>query len=199
MLTRSQAAYGKLASLPGWLWGQRHERVVRNGYLSIFGWLVMYGVFIVEVSHLNWSSQQAKLTISPLGAPLGLTIQWLVFRDRIAVAEADAGVWAKPKQIWLTTYRTTRNIGVRWWLVKAVSFGVNQYVYALMLHRLGLPYLLAYPAAAASLGLIYYRMNNLWVFVDSWWEGPVIGYLCYHANKMWLAWTLGPVRRTATA
>jgi hypothetical protein len=189
----------KLASLPGWLWEHRHERVVRNCYLSILAWLVMYGVFLVEVSHLNLNSQQAKLTISPLGVPLGVMIQWLVFRDRITVAETGSGIWSKPKQVWLTTYRTTRHVGSRYWPIKIVSFVVNQYAYATMLHRVGLPYWVAYPAAASALSLVYYKVNNLWVFVDEWWEAPGMRWPVYQVNNLWLFWSLGSVRQTAAA
>jgi hypothetical protein len=191
--------HSNLASLPGWFWEHRHERIVRNTYWSILGWLVMYAVFYVEVSHLNFDSQNAKLTITPLGFPVGLTIQWLVFRDRMETAQGGKGLWLRVKQVCLTTYHTAREIGMRWVAAKLISFGINQYAYAMMLHALGLPYLLAYPAAASVLALVYYRVNNLWVFVDKWWEGPVMGYLCYHINNLWLTWTVGSFRRIETA
>jgi hypothetical protein len=182
-----------------WVWERRDERVVRNCYLSIMAWLVMYGVFYLEVSHMNLNSQQAKLIISPLGAPLGFAIQWLVFRDRINVAESGTGLGPRVRQVWVTTIQTARHIGPRWWTVKLVSFGVNQYAYAMMLHALGLPYWLAYPAAASALGLVYYKLNDAWVFVDKWWEAPGIGYPCYLLNNLWLTWTFGSFRRTETA
>lgn len=199
MSAQPKAARNELASLPGWLWRHRHDRVVRNCYLSFAGWLVMFGVFYVEVSRLNWSSQHAKLSISPMGAPLGLIIQWLVFRDRIAVAQAGNGLWARAGQIARTGYNTVRQMGLRWGAVKLISFGVNQYAYAMMLHTAGLPYWLAYPAAASALGLIYYKMNDLWVFTDKWCEGPVMGHIVYYSNRAWLTWNIGPIREAAMA
>ncbi len=190
--------HSNLASLPEWLWEHRHERIVRNCYLSLLGWLLMYGVFIVEVTHLNLSSQHAKLSISPLGFPVGLVVQWLVFRDRMTVAEGGSGLWSRAKQACLTVIQNTKRMGSRWLAAKLISFGINQYAYAMALHALGLPYLLAYPVSAAALALVYYRVNNLWVFVDKWWEGPVAGFFCYHANNLWLGWTIGTSRRTET-
>jgi hypothetical protein len=199
MRARLQTVLDKLASLPQRSWEQRHKRVVRNCYLSFMGWLVMYGVFIVEVSRLNFDSQHAKLSISPLSAPLGLTIQWLVFRDRISVAEGGTGLWRRAKQVCVTAYNTVRQMGLRWAFIRYISFFVNQYAYAMMLHAAGLPYWLAYPVAASALSLIYYKMNKLWVFTDEWWRGPVMSRICYYANTLWLRWNIGPSRQAETA
>jgi len=48
----------------------RNSQLFRNSVLSLSGWLLMYLVFLFEVIHLDWSSQHAKLSITPIGIPI---------------------------------------------------------------------------------------------------------------------------------
>lgn len=124
----------------------------RHVFLSLLGWGLMYAVFYVEVSRFDWQSQHAKLSITPLGFPLGLVIQWLVFRDNL---RAILGSMSLKKAV--------KRHGTRWLVVKALSFGANQLGYAVALHLAGLPFWLAYPVAAATLSLVYFAVNRFWV------------------------------------
>jgi hypothetical protein len=133
------------------LW--RKSPLFRNIVLSVLGWALMYLVFLFEVRQLGWQSQHAKLSITPLGFPLGIFIQWLVFRDSVRAILGSMSLWKAIK----------RN-GVRWLAAKVLSFTVNQLGYAVVLHMAGMPYWAAYPASASILSLVYFAINRWWVF-----------------------------------
>ncbi len=130
----------------------RDSQLFRNSVLSLIGWGLMYMVFLFEVTHLDWTSQHAKLSITPIGIPIGIAIQWLVFGENI-------------KQILrLRNPRLTLKCGSKWLTVKAAAFLANQLSYAVVLHQVGLPYMVAYPTAAAGMSLVYFALNRLWAF-----------------------------------
>lgn len=130
----------------------RGSQLFRNSVLSLGGWLLMYLVFLFEVTHLDWSSQQAKLSITPIGIPLGIAIQWLVFGDNVK------------RILRLRNPKLTFRCSGKWLAVKAASFFANQLSYAVVLHQIGLPYMVAYPTAAAGMSLIYFAINRFWTF-----------------------------------
>jgi len=130
----------------------RNSQLFRNSVLSLSGWLLMYLVFLFEVIHLDWSSQHAKLSITPIGIPIGIVIQWLVFGENV-------------KQIVsLNDFKLTFKCGGKWLAIKMAAFFANQFSYAVVLHQVGLPYMVAYPAAAAGMSLIYFGVNRFWTF-----------------------------------
>ena len=134
----------------------RRSPFFRNIVLSLLGWTLMYSVFIVEVSELGWQSPQAKLSITPLGFPLGIFIQWLVFRDSVRAIMGSMNLWD-----------AVRRHGVRWLLVKVLSITANQFGYAAVLLMAGMPYWAAYPVSASILSVVYFAINRWWVFPTS--------------------------------
>jgi hypothetical protein len=131
----------------------RRSPFFRNIVLSLLGWGLMYSLFLIEVSELGWQSQHAKLSITPLGFPLGIFIQWLVFRDSVRAILGSMNLWD-----------AIRRHGARWLLVKALSFTLNQFGYAVVLHMAGMPYWAAYPVSASILSVVYFAINRWWVF-----------------------------------
>lgn len=157
MRMRLRSACERIAShLPEWLRWIWSTRFGKNAILSTPVWLVMYGLFYVEISHLDMNSQQAKLLWSPLGAPLGLMIQWVVFADRL-----------KTLRLKMSFKRLAGRLSWRFIATKGVFFLVNQLAYGALLIKAGLPPLAAAPVSAATVSIIYYFTALLWITADS--------------------------------
>jgi hypothetical protein len=136
-------------------WSQRQwgeKLIFRHVVLSVLGWTMMYMVFYLEVSRLKMHSQHAKLSITPLGFPVGILIQWLVFKDKLKSILSS-----------MSLRKALRRHGSRWLVIKVVSFAANQVGYAVTLHMAGLPFWAAYPVSAAALSLLYFAISNWWV------------------------------------
>lgn len=125
-------------------------RFGRNAILSVGAWLFMYGVFYVEVAHLGMSSRHAKLLWSPMGIPSGLMIQWFVFGDRVMTLKRN-----------MSWRRLTAHLSWRLSATKLVFFFANQGAYIVAL--LVLPYLLAAPASASFMSVVYYLVTLRWI------------------------------------
>jgi hypothetical protein len=128
------------------------SQLFRNSVLSFGGWLLLYLVFLFEVTHLDWSSQHAKLSITPIGIPLGILIQWWVFGENIK------------RIVGLRSLKLTFSCGGKWLALKVAAFFANQVSYAIVLHQVGLPYMVAYPTAATVMSLVYFAINRFWTF-----------------------------------
>ncbi len=147
--------FADLKGLWHWLWA---KRVGKNSVLSLVAWGLMYILFYIEVSQLDWQSQHAKLAWSAMGLPLGIAIQVFVFRDRLKAIRARMTEWSARRNLWSATKLLTR-----WGLAKFLFFLLNQTAYALMLHRVGLPYWLAALLIAPLISFLYFAVTTLWV------------------------------------
>lgn len=136
-----------------WLW---HTRFGKNSILSTGAWLVLYGLFYIEVSQLDISSQRAKLIWSFAGAPSGLLIQWLVFGDKLSE------LWEK-----MSFKRLAGRLTWRFAAIKLGFFLLNQVAYGALLLKAGLPYLVAAPVAAATISVIYYVVSLFWLMAPA--------------------------------
>ena len=146
MRARLQTVLVKLESLtPGWVRRLWCTRFGKNSILSTSVWLLMFGLFYVAVSRLDVNSQQAKLIWSPLGAPMGLAIQWAVFEDRLRGLRQRMSI-----------KRLAGRLGWRFITVKVTFFFVNQIAYGALLVKAGLPYWAAAPTSAATVSIVYY-------------------------------------------
>jgi hypothetical protein len=149
----------------GWLKGQWHRlwglRVGKNSVLSVLAWCLMYGLFFVEVSQLDWKSQHAKLAWSLMGLPLGVAIQCHVFWDKLQAMRTRAAEWTS---IWKILWAAAKLVS-KWGAVRFLFFLLNQTCYAVLLHRAGLPYWAAALLIAPILSILYFFTNALVVFV----------------------------------
>lgn len=125
-------------------------RFGKNAMLSIGAWVILYGVFNVEVSCLDIDNRLAKLLWSIMGMPSGLAIQWFVFGDRV-MALRESMSWR----------RLTARLSWRLVTAKTAFFFANlgAYIAAALL----LPCQLAAPVAAIVMSVAYYAVTLRWI------------------------------------
>ncbi len=136
-----------------WFWSHvNDERFRKHICASLAAWAALYAVFLIEISSLNMNSQGAKLTMTPLGIPVGLLVQWFVFGDKVIALKTRFSL----KKIWLF-------LGSRWAVAKVLFFVANQVIYAVLLHEIGFPAWAAAIVAAPFVSITYYYVTNRWV------------------------------------
>jgi hypothetical protein len=135
--------------LKRWFWENRFRR---NIVLSFVAWVMMQQlVFHLLVYKGDMPSPAAKALLSPLGAPLGVLIQWAVFGDRVRSLWRASG-WR----------RTIFGGGRKYAAAKIGLFFLNQALYALFFYEAGLSPGRANTAAAPIGSLASYALL-MWV------------------------------------
>jgi hypothetical protein len=124
-----------------------HDRRLRKNIIfSLAGWVMIQQVIFHVLMARGLDSHAAKALCSPIGAPVGVVIQLIVFGDR-------ARALVKLRQWRLTVFGGGKYAGGKFGL-----FLLNQALYAVLLHQASLSPTWANTAAAPIGSLLGYAL-----------------------------------------
>lgn len=130
----------------------KKERFLRNVLASLVGWAIVNTIFYIEVRHFDVGRQAAHVSKTPIGAPLGFMIQWIVFGDRVkAIIELEG---KRPKL----------ELAVRWVISKAPFFFLNQALFWALVLWLGMPFVLTPFVIPPIASAIHYFVDDKWTY-----------------------------------
>ncbi len=136
-----------------WLSSHLHDRRFwRNIFWNLVGWTIVNTVFYVEVKYFGVGKAAAHASKTPIGEPLGVMIQGVVFGDRLKLI-VKAGDW-RPKLAAV----------VRWTVSKGPSVLINQALFWALVIRGGLPFWLAPLILSPGITVARYFIDLHWTF-----------------------------------